>query len=547
MINKINTNTMNTSSPPLSNQPHFKGAIDGAILGALQYCESQPMLNVTVLDLLTAIGPRTITEGQTNIFSGFEAFRRESSGLIVNCLIPSFIVLGFAKVLEKPIMGMKGLMSGCWANEDSLNKLAKYYNHDDNKGKTPKEKIANAFKLMFKDLEGVDGDIENGGLKKFEKLGLDEYAQKLADAICAEYPERKGFFSRIFKPSPFEEAVNKIYSEIIAKTHISDKIRFAGDEGFFSRGLSSLVVEGSKMYREFHLNNLLNPDTVKEFVHKATKLVTNKSLLGLGIIIPLAISMQPINRWWTSKVAGKKGAPIYKDFKDSQEKELTPKQKAALFRQKIISIGSMIGVALFSIMKIPNLAMFKNVTQFSGLFPTMDQARIISTATFSSRMGSSEDINELKEATTRDIATFFTFYFIGDYVAKAIATLIQEKITKGRVQLVNNLAPLKKDANLLQRFTHWATKTSLKSSGEVLTKEAEKYRSVCQLGNILFSLVLLGIVIPKVYRHHTDKAREKELKEMGVDPNKYYPGFTMNSDRDLAFKQRLDEKTKQVV
>lgn len=526
---------MNTSSPPLSNQPHFKGAIDGAILGALQYCESQPMLNVTVLDLLTAIGPRTITEGQTNIFSGFEAFRRESSGLIVNCLIPSFIVLGFAKVLEKPIMGMKGLMSGCWANEDSLNKLSQYYNHEQNKGTTPKEKIANAFKLMFKDLEGVDGDIENGGLKKFKDFNMDEYAQKLADAIC-DSPD----------PKTARKKVSEIYGEIVAKTHISEKIRFAGEESFFSRGLDSLVVEGSKMYREFHERTILNPDVVKDFVHKATKLVTRKSLLGLGIIIPLAISMQPINRWWTSKVAGKKGAPIYKDFKDSKEKELTPEQKSALFKQKIISIGSMIGVALFSIMKIPNLAMFKNVTQFSGLFPTMDQARIISTATFSSRMGSSEDINELKEATTRDIATFFTFYFIGDYVAKAIASMIQ-KHSKGNIQLINNLAPLKKDANLLQRFTHWATKTSLKSSGEVLTKDAERARSLCQLGNILFSLVLLGIVIPKVYRHHTDKAREKELKEQGLDYKKYYPGFTMNNDRDLAFKQRLDEKVQQAV
>lgn len=533
MIDRINKNSMNTSPKPLSNQPQFKGAIDGAVISALQYCESQPMLNVTVLDLLTAIGPRTIAEGQTNVFSGFEAFRRESSGLIVNCLIPSFIVLGFAKLLEKPVMGMKGLMSGCWANEDSLNKLSQYYNKA--KGTTPKEKIADAFKLMFSELEGIDGDVEKDGLKKFKDLGLDEYAQKLADAIC-DSPDAK----------TARKKVGGIYGEIVKKTHISEKIRFTGEEDFFSRGLDSLVVEGSKMYREFHENGITLPHAVEEFAKKASKLVTRKSLLGLGVIIPLAISMQPINRWWTSKVAGKKGAPIYKDFKDSKERELTPEQKSALFKQKLISIGSMIAVAGASIMKWPNLAMFKNVTQFSGLFPTMDQARIVSTATFSSRMGSSEDINELKEATTRDIATFFTFYFIGDYVAKAIATMIQ-KHSKGKIQLVNNLKPLDKDANLLQKFKHWAVSTSLKSSGEVLTKDAERARSLCQLGNILFSLVLLGIVIPKVYRSHTDRAREKELKEQGIDSKKYYPGFTMNSDRDLAFKQRLDEKVQQAV
>lgn len=547
MIEKINKNSVNTGSvTPSNKQPQFKGAIDGALISALQLCESQPMANVTVLDLTTAIIPRTVIEGQTNLFSGFEAFRRESSGLIVNCLIPSFIVLAFAKALESPIMGSKGLMSRCWANGDTIDKVSKYYASAE--GATSKEKIEKAFKQMFSDLEGVDGDIEKGGLKQFKNLNLDEYAKKLATAIC-ETPqdEKRGFLSRLFGKTPEEKAVEQVYSEIIAKTHISEKIRFIEFdkdgkqiEKFFSQGLNSLVVEGSKLLKNLHDKNIIKEAPTIEFAKKAKRLVTAKSVLGLGVIIPLAISMQPFNRWWTAKVAGKKGAPIYKDFEESNARELTPEQKTALFKQKIISIGSMIGVALFSIMKMPSWQMIKNIGQFSAIFPTMDQARVISTATFASRMGSSEDKNELKEATMRDIATFFTFYFIGDYVAKATATFIEWK-TKGRVKLINNLTELKKGANIFQQFGHWATKTSLKSSGEVLTKDAEKMRSVCQFSNILFSLVLLGIVIPKVYRHHTDKAREKELKEQGIDPTKYYPAnFAMN-EAQIAAKKAQNE------
>lgn len=525
MIEKINKNSVNTGSvTPSNKQPQFKGAIDGALISALQLCEQQPMLNVTVLDLSTAIIPRTVVEGQTNLFSGFEAFRRESSGLIVNCLIPSFIVLGFAKLFEKNIMGAKGLMGGCWANEETIKRVSKLYS--DAQGATTKEKIAGTFKQMFARLEGIDGDIDKGGLKKFSELGLDEHIQQLADAICSEKYSQK--------------EVGKIYDQILKKTHISEKIRFAGDKGFFSQGLQALIVDSSKMLREFHEQKLLDPKLISTFDKNATKLLTRKSLFGLGVIIPLAISMQPINRWLTAKVSGKKGAPIYKDFEESKSKELTSEQKAGLLKQKFISIGSMIGVALFSIMKIPNLQMFKNITQFSAIFPTMDQARIISTATFASRMGSSEDKNELREATMRDIATFISFYFIGDYVAKGTATLI-EKMTNGRVKLINNLVKRKKDANIFQQFAHWATKTSLKSSSEVLTKEAEKMRSLCQFSNILFSLVLLGIVIPKVYRHHTDKAREKELKEQGIDPTKYYPAnFAMN-EAQIAAKKAQNE------
>ena len=42
----------------------------------------------------------------------------------------------------------------------------------------------------------------------------------------------------------------------------------------------------------------------------------------------------------------------------------------------------MIGTALLSMMKKPSM----NMLEFKGMFPTMDQARIISTATFASRM-----------------------------------------------------------------------------------------------------------------------------------------------------------------
>ena len=355
MIERINRNNVNNSSRPLSNQPHFKGVTDVAV-SALQLCEANPMLNVSVLDVTTAIAPRTIIEGSTNVYSGFEALRRESSGLIVNCLIPSFIVLGFAKLLQNHIMETKTSMGSCWANEGTIKKVSDLYKQA--KGTTTKEKIAQTYKDMFNTLGGIDGDIDNGGLKKFSKFGLDEQAQKLADVICDSKD-----------PKATKKAIGEIYSEIIKKTRISEKIRFNEDKGFFGQNLQSLVVESSKILKEFHEQSILKPEAVSEFAKKSTKLLTRKSLLGLGIIIPLAISMQPINRWLTAKASGKKGAPIYKDFKDSNEKELTPEEKSGLFKQKIISVGSMIGVALLSIMKMPNLQMFKNITQFSGNIP----------------------------------------------------------------------------------------------------------------------------------------------------------------------------------
>jgi len=194
---------------------------------------------------------------------------------------------------------------------------------------------------------------------------------------------------------------------------------------------------------------------------------------------------------------------------------LKPAEKRDLFRHKLMSVGTMVGFALLSIMKKPNMSMLKNITQFSGRFPTMDQARIVATATFASRMMASENKDELKETTVRDIATFSAFYFLGDHVAKAIATGIQKFNPK--IVLINQLEKADKNANGLKKFWHWVKNTSLKSSDEVIGKAGIKMRSVCQLGNIGFSLLALGVLIPMITKKRTFKKREEELKKMNAE------------------------------
>jgi len=270
--------------------------------------------------------------------------------------------------------------------------------------------------------------------------------------------------------------------------------------------------------------------SIEEFTKKATNLINWKGALGLGVIIPLAIAAQPINRWLTEKSSGKKGAPIYKDFGDTQNIELSKEEKSALARQKLVSIGSMVGVAMLSMMKLPSMSMLKGLAQFKGIFPSMDQARLVSTATFASRMAASQDKNDLREATVRDIATFSSFYFLGDYVAKGIATAVQK--VNPDIKLINVLKEQKSDANVFKKFGHWAKHTALKSSDELATKKLRNIRAACQLGNIAFSLIALGIVIPKIYRGKTDAEREKELKKIGVDQvkiDKYYHHLVKNN------------------
>ena len=151
-----NNNTPRKGNDAQKN-PAFKGGLADLPILLVQQCEKQPMVNVSVLDLSTAIIPRTIVETkESNSYAGFEAFRRESSGLIVNCLIPSFIVMGVASLLQRPIMSgfHKANLINTWANGDSIDKIHKFY-HEAN-GATQEEKIYNTFRNELGSLSGVD-------------------------------------------------------------------------------------------------------------------------------------------------------------------------------------------------------------------------------------------------------------------------------------------------------------------------------------------------------------------------------------------------------
>ena len=494
--------------------PNFKG-LGGVLLTGMQACERMPMVNVAVIDMLSAILPRTIVESMTNWFAGFEAFRRESSGLVVNCLIPSLITLGIAKSINGAFMP-KGIdMASCWADSAMVDKAKTYYIDS-----TATDKVKDSLKNIIGDTEGFEGKNKFAFKDILSAEDLDKYSNKLADLSRSDKSN-----------SQINKEVKKISAEIINKTKIAENIKVAGKGGEVSASSVTTLLEDSvKFYKG--LQKAGDKITVEEFAKRSKNLVRTKSGLGLAVVLPLAISMQYINRWITGKLSGVKGAPIYDDFgKNGKESiEDAPKSKEGLLKQKIISISSMIGVSLLSMMKKPTLGML----EFKGMFPTMDQARIISTATFASRMAAADDKNELAEATVRDIATFSSLYFLGDYAAKAAATVIQNKTG---IKLLNETKQLDKNANVFQKAWHWVKDINIKSSEEVVSateeglkakglkptaeqlniikkelKHATNLRSACQGTSIGVSLALLGIVIPIFTRKNTKKKHEQALK-----------------------------------
>lgn len=573
MINKVELGSVKNNRTPKYVSQKNKGQTSFTGLGSLalkgiQKCEESPMINVAVLDLSTAILPRTFFETfigskkkdengnetherKLNIMGGFEAFRREGSGLLINCMIPSFIVMGAAKLLNRPIMGAfnKSNLTRSWANGDTINCVSKYYKNA--QGASKEDRVFSTLKSMFDDIEGVDGDIGKGGLKKFKEIFANDeeytnHLRKMAKNIVSEKPE-KGY-------------TTEMYKYLVRKSGIAENIKFSKDSGFFSSSLGHLcdsvgdVLHGASkegLIKDFPERYYWEKEKRNKYLSKAKHLVNAKSIAGLGMIIPLAVAAQPINRWITHKLSGKKGAPIYNDDK---ERILTPEEKKQLTARKFIDVPLMWGVAALSmLMDRPSLKMF----QFKNIFPTMDQARIISAATFSSRLAAAEDKNELHENTIRDIATFSSFYFLGDYAAKGIATFL-EKHNKDGIKLINRLKDADPNDNIMKKFWNWAKHTKMKSTDELsaigneaLRTKAKNLRAVCQAGNLAFSLLSLGIFIPLYTRTQTNKKekmqKEKMQKEQAINtPAQSSPvgtttSFTQNlmKDNTKAFKAFL--------
>ena len=507
-----------------TSRPAFKGvesmlasganSLIGGVTWVLQQCNVNPMFGVSLIDCLTAIFPRTWVDAKTNGFAAAETFRRESSGLIVNCLIPGFIVLGVAKVLEKFNKDTNGL-SKLWANQKSTETLSGYF--------------ANANGKTSEYINGVFKDLEFNSGKNWNKLDLDNQEVK---AILHKYQD---IVDGTITGKEAKKLLKETELALLQHTGGAESIRFIKDKKPLGQNLSLLLRDMADLKPFFakHIGDL------SKFEKQIEKFVNKKSLIGLAIVIPLAASMQSINRWITRVRSGQEGAPIYKDFVSKKNKrEMSTGEKSKFWLNKIGAAALMVGVAYASLKDKSSLKNIFKGLQFTKNMPTMDQCRWIATATFASRMLASEDPNELKEVKWRDIATFMSLYMLCDYVPKGVATLIKKVF---KIDLLNYTkeAPEKsknKIKQAWQSFGHWVNDTHLKSFDEtalLLKKypQAKNLRSVCELSSLGFSMLILGMFVPWYVRKQTEI---KHKKEMEANLNSYHLRPMINIDRPSA-------------
>ena len=234
-----------------NNSPSFRGGLWALTLQGLQECEKNPMINVAVVDMLSAILPRTIVESTTNWFAGFEAFRRESSGLIVNCLIPSVITWGAAAGLNKLIMPKNTKMASCWADHSLIERAAETYTKS-----SSKDKITETFTNIIGNIEGSHGKKQISFNKELTEKEIKGYAKKLKELSTSE-----------IKNKELSKEVEKIAKEIAQKTHVYENVKVTNGKEVKANTVKTLLEDSVKFFKEFQKVEKEIP--IEEFAQKS--------------------------------------------------------------------------------------------------------------------------------------------------------------------------------------------------------------------------------------------------------------------------------------
>ncbi len=533
--NKYNNNNKNNNT-----NPNFQGgAIDTAfnILDkGFSVLDKNAMIQVSFVDTVSTNIPRTLVDLKTGIAAAFETCRREFSGLFVNCLMPGLIVKGLASVLPKA-EELKGTdVVGSWANGDAIEKLKGVYKQAQESGAADKTKAY--VEKALGSLEGLDG---KNWIKFADKAATPEYQEAVSNivkAVSSNGTEKKTLLKQAqAKLASVTKTESILRFNGKAQANLEETLRDVVDLGAKFNTVKEKAVKGLGENIDDAAKNANIAQAIDKYGSSLKGFVNKKSLIGMGIVIGIAVSIQTINRAITRKQFKAEGAPIYKDFgkKDTTQK-MDEKQKKKFFAKKLVSAASMYGLAAVSMMKKPSLGMF----QFSGIFPTMDQCRWIASSTFASRMMAAEDENELRETTIRDIASFSGLYFLGDYVKKAAASGIEalSKTKQGSKLLGENVVLLNRKKEIAKpviengasfakkasqqvsyrakQLGNWIKNTDLKSAAEVANTKTRNLRNICRVADIAFSVVMLGILLPKYNRSVTEKkvAAAKQQEEM---------------------------------
>ncbi|MEI7473730.1 MAG: hypothetical protein WCK67_03035 [bacterium] len=527
------------------------GDLGSVATNVIKTIDTNDLLNYSLLDFASMIGPRSYIDAKRNPYAGVETFLRESFGAVSMCIIPGFVAMGLAGLAGKfnNPTGVKTTLHARPAVVDYLHKDV-WTNLD--KNNDINGKVNEYVKKCFDGLHVSVGTKADGGSKvvKFLDHAVDasgknfnghenkefgqiltslqelilhphvdkEKAEKIAVQLADAVGERSGFSIKLGEKESIATSADHFVRDIVdIGRHILTK--------YDEKGMSASVKEKLQ-------NNKVDIDKALGKAVETFKGASKfKTVATFAIIGSLCFSFQFINRAITKARTGKSGFVGYSDFgnddKNSKNKTVKTDNKTAVNTQ-----NSQKPKLAFKGWIDPTITgPYADVGFFRGIYPL----------TITGRLFAARDPNEFRETLTRDVLGYLNWLVLGSVAAKLMGGYLSKgmlvkgetseggnildkvgKFFKSGLMSHNDISAYVENVKRTGKLTEKA-KTMLrpetfdKVAGDsaALSKELLKKlnfnKNISWITGFVWSTAMLGIVLPKYNAYVTEKKRKAQL------------------------------------
>ncbi len=516
----------NTNCSCKDNKINFTGVSDAATL-LLRFLDTNQAVGANSVDLCSMVIPRTAYDmKKRGPEAGLETARRESMGTLNHSLVGTYGVLGGMLVATALNRNYGIRADKIFADNKTTDILAKYWHNavkaEQESIKLNPERELNPIKKYLND---VIDNVKVFNTAKNSETGWanipDADKKLVVDKLYTLLSEGKA--DKIDK-----ESLAYIKSVITASTG-GENVRLELRKG-------NKILEASSNTLQTLIENIHNlsktfvKSDVKKifessksvdsnsFVNALKSMNSKRTAIGLGIATAIGMSTQPINKYLTFKKTGQTG---FVGVPGREEDHSTG------FKILKGITGVLFGLGMIStITHKPKEFMSK--IQFKGMLPTIDQLKFVYGMTIMSRLWAARDKDELRESAVKDTLGFLNLLVLGALVTKYTAkALDKSKALFNKVAGKNGLGTLKtRDEVLLSALKDNGISTvkdgkalkfkELLEKIKELPEDKQKFvksqlntLSISQVVGYLYSCLVLGLGVPALNKHMTEKSDAK--------------------------------------
>lgn len=492
--------------------PVFRGWADAAFLAL----EQSEIMGPLAIDTLGMTGPRTVIDFTRGENAGMETMRRETISTANAFLLPGMYALGVGYLLNK-FKGPNLFIAG-----DMVEELSKIWKN--NKG---------AEDFIQNTLNSAEGLVGDKYVKFSEKGIAEKFTPGLLELINKP-PEKENVFKRawafITRKNKGKMTVNSLANEAAKMMGAESSIKLNGKTNTDMKNLFRNIVDMTKAFS----NDPNCGSTIKR-----NGII--KSGAGIGLAFSIALGLQYLNRYITSRKTGTSafvGLPDYNDNTKNYtsagasglpEEEAKKKKQRGLLPLKIASVAAMTYMTVASVLgkwtpkgikETCNLKNLGKIIEMKSKIPTLAHMKLIIGSTLIGRMLASDDEYELRETAVRDILFTFPFILIVNNLLKQLAAwklANNKKIGNIRDKVFNMDVDAKRTVEDIEKIKNPVKKVigilglkmkTYSEMGDNIVAKNTKNKAV--LFSILFSSFVTGFGVPFLNKWMTESTYKKE-------------------------------------